>query len=368
MTAARPEYDLIVVGGGPAGAAAAIAASQLKLHTLLIDAPGAAAPPACTGWAGPAAVQLCRDCGVAPEALGETFTGLRLWSWDGSKSTEVKDAALAGCIVNPAELSQALRSAARDRGAEILAPAAAAQLSAREDQTVVQLADGRKLSGQVVVVATGAASDLARRAAFSPGTPDTRAPLGAVVTLTSRQRLDCGLDVVIGATRAFKLLTIARAGSHIFAALLTHDHATPAVAQLTAVLDSLRHAGVLPNDCVGQPRAAAGLAGSALEYESHVAKRGLLAGDAGGFVAAFSNDGLYPALRSGWLAAETAARALQAPVLQDELATFSAVWRSDLADYLRMPNTDLGLLLPMVFSNAQMSRRVARAFLLGQGL
>jgi hypothetical protein len=32
-----------------------------------------------------------------------------------------------------------------------------------------------------------------------------------------------------------------------------------------------------------------------------------------------------------------------------------------------MPNTDLGLLMPMVFNNPQMSRRMARAFLLGQG-
>jgi flavin-dependent dehydrogenase len=108
------------------------------------------------------------------------------------------------------------------------------------------------------------------------------------------------------------------------------------------------------------------LAGAALDFESHVGKRCLLVGDAGGFVSAFSNEGLYPALRSGWRAAEVAAAALRAPLLQDELAGFGNVWRSDLAEYLRMPNTDLGLLLPMVFTNAQMSRRIARAFFLGQ--
>ena len=100
--------------------------------------------------------------------------------------------------------------------------------------------------------------------------------------------------------------------------------------------------------------------------ESHVGKRCLLVGDAGGFVTSFSHEGIYPALRSGELAAETVAAALRAPVLQDELASFSTLWRSELAGYLRMPNTDLGLLMPMVFNNPQMSRRVARAFLLGQ--
>jgi len=138
--------------------------------------------------------------------------------------------------------------------------------------------------------------------------------------------------------------------------------------QLQALLAAARAAGLLS---ATQPLAVSQtvcLAGSALEMESHVGKRCLLIGDAGGFVSAFSHDGLYPALRSGELAAETVAAALRARVLQDELATFSTVWRSELAEYLRMPNTDLGLLMPMVFSNPQMSRRIARAFLLGQTL
>ena len=106
--------------------------------------------------------------------------------------------------------------------------------------------------------------------------------------------------------------------------------------------------------------------GAALDMDTHVGKRCLLIGDAGGFAAAFSNETVYPAMRSGWIAAETALRALHAPVLQDELASFSVAWRTDMADYLRMPNTDLSLLVPLVFNNEQMSRRVARAFLLGQ--
>jgi len=71
-------------------------------------------------------------------------------------------------------------------------------------------------------------------------------------------------------------------------------------------------------------------------------------------------------MRSGWKAAEAADRALKAPVLQDELHSFSSAWRRDLADYLRLPNTDLALLMPLVFNNSQMSGRLARAFLLGQ--
>lgn len=101
--------------------------------------------------------------------------------------------------------------------------------------------------------------------------------------------------------------------------------------------------------------------------ETHVGKRCVLIGEAGGFVSAFSNEAIYPCMSSGWTAADAAVRALQAPVLQDELLSFSSAWRAELADYLRLPNTDLALLMPLVFNNPQMSARVARAFLLGQG-
>ena len=106
-------------------------------------------------------------------------------------------------------------------------------------------------------------------------------------------------------------------------------------------------------------------AGVALDLDSHVGKRCVLADAAGGFIAAFSNEALYPAMRSGWLAVETIAEALKTDVPQDALLSFSATWRAELADYLRLPNTDLALLMPLVFNNAQMTARVARAFLLG---
>jgi len=53
-------------------------------------------------------------------------------------------------------------------------------------------------------------------------------------------------------------------------------------------------------------------------------------------------------------------------VVQDELASFGTAWRTQLAEYLRMPQTDFSLLMPLVFGAKPMSRRVARAFLLGE--
>ncbi len=105
---------------------------------------------------------------------------------------------------------------------------------------------------------------------------------------------------------------------------------------------------------------------AALDIESHVAKRSLAVGLAGGFVAALSGQWLYPSARVAALAGSVAAKALPADQPQDVLAGFSARWRGELSDFLRSPNTRLSFLLPLVFSNQQIADRFARAYLFGE--
>lgn len=366
MTREDRHLDLVVIGGGPAGCAAAIAGRRAGLRVTLIERRSpqdASSASACSGWASPAAAKMCAQCGVKLSAVGTPFAGLRLRPWDLSRCVAVDDADLNGWIVDPAVLASALLEAAGAAGVEVLRPATAASVSLGETAASVTLADGRGVTGRVALIADGAASRTARAARFP--TPAAEGAAAAVAVLAVPESKP-GLDVILGAGGALRVATVAQGGGHARIALLTHDLDTPATAQLETLLDAARDAELVPRAAGGRVEPAPALAGAALEFESHVAKRCLLVGDAGGFVSAFSNEGLYPALRSGWRAAEVAATALRAPLLQDELAGFGSLWRSDLAEYLRMPNTDLGLLLPMVFTNAQMSRRIARAFFLGQ--
>lgn len=109
--------------------------------------------------------------------------------------------------------------------------------------------------------------------------------------------------------------------------------------------------------------------GGALELDHHTGKRTLLIDRVGGFLAAFSGEAVFPLLRSAMLAAEVVGKALSDESMwQDRLGTFEKAWRRDLAQYLRMPNTDLGLLLPLVFRNDQMARRMVHAFVRGQDI
>ena len=366
MTSPRQGYDVVIVGGGAAGTAAAIAAARNGLSSLVVEAGDRPRPSPCAGWLGPAAVGLCRQCGADLAAAGGKFAGLRLHPWEFKTSVEVEDPDLVGWVVDPTALSGALLDAARAAGADVMESTCVTQLELGEEHARVQLSTDETAAGKILVVAGGVAA--VEAGLVRPSVPLQTGPTGACV----HAELDTpdagrGLDVVIGGGRALRVAAIVRGGDRTRVSLLTRDRETPPIAQFDALLAGARAAGLLPQSADATPTEVPALAGAALEIEAHTGKRCLIVGDAGGFVTAFSNEGLYPALRSGWLAAETARRALSAPVPQDELATFSTVWRAELADYLRMPNTDLGLLMPMVFNNAEMSRRVGRAFLLGEG-
>jgi flavin-dependent dehydrogenase len=107
---------------------------------------------------------------------------------------------------------------------------------------------------------------------------------------------------------------------------------------------------------------------TALDTESHVGKHTLVIGDAGGFVAAASNEGIYPAMWSAQIAAEVIENALHANRSQDELISFDSAWRMQMADYLRSPHTDIQFLLPLIFSNQPMANRMGAAFFHGENI
>ena len=104
----------------------------------------------------------------------------------------------------------------------------------------------------------------------------------------------------------------------------------------------------------------------ALDHEG-VANRTLLVGPAGGFYSACGED-VYPGCWSALFAADVLRRALTQEHLQDALADYRQVWRTTLGDYLRGPQQNLRLLLPLVYRNPVMTARLAEAILLSKSV
>jgi flavin-dependent dehydrogenase len=147
--------------------------------------------------------------------------------------------------------------------------------------------------------------------------------------------------------------------------------ANQAVPQLVKLCRLAHEKQVLPVDLSQEAASAKVLrspAGAALDMDSHVAKHTLLIGDAGGFIAAASNEGIYPAMWSAKLAAKAVDAALQGQFSQDQLMGFDSMWRMEMADYLRSPHTDIRFLLPLIFSNQPMADRMGAAFFFGENI
>jgi thioredoxin reductase (NADPH) len=117
VTASRPHYDVIVVGGGPAGLGAAVYAGSEGLSALLLDAdtPG-----------------------------GQAGTSSRIENYLGFPSG-----------VSGADLARRAVTQARRFGVEILNPVRAVALRRADPARIVTLADGTELSAEVVLLTTG---------------------------------------------------------------------------------------------------------------------------------------------------------------------------------------------------------------------
>jgi flavin-dependent dehydrogenase len=357
--------DLLIVGAGPAGAAAAIVAAKAGAAVLIVEREALGRGRPCGGWVSPAGVKLATELGLkAKAAQAATFTGLRLFSWDFTKSASVTDDEFHGWLVPRSAFDAGLTELAVKAGAVLRQKTTIEKISLRDDRVDATLAGGASVSGRILIVADGHDSATARMAATTysqPGMDTCRVTFAQAAVPKGA----AGVDVALGQSRASQLAVITRHAGGARIAVQSRGGGEAPEMLMAAVLRAAAKAGVI-GAAEGAVQTMTFRTGSALDTDSQVRKRCLLVGDAGGFVASFSGEGIYPALKSGCIAAQTALRSLTAKHAQDELATFDEAWRGELADYLRMPNTDLSLLMPLVFSNPQMTKRVARAFLLGQ--
>lgn len=157
------ETDVLVVGGGPAGLAAALAARRNGLSVVLADR---AAPPidkACGEGLMPNALAALEALGAAPAAsMGAPFHGIRFI--DGARRAEARFAAGEGLGLRRTRLHRLLVDRAEEAGVTAIWRAAAALTGANQAEI-----DGRALSFRWLVGADGALSRVRHWAGLTPG-------------------------------------------------------------------------------------------------------------------------------------------------------------------------------------------------------
>lgn len=296
-------HDVIVIGAGPAGSAAAITARRAGLSVALIDKARFPRDKLCGGGVSGRSARFLGEIfgrAVSPD-LFHTCTRVRLTG----------PAGLIGVVENAPPFHMAMRrdfdaalvGDAATAGAEVIAGVRIVALDAPGRR--VALAEGRALSARVLIGADGVGSQVAR-ALFGRAFEPARTGFGLEVEAPPAACPDPSeMEVAFGAADWGYGWAFPKAGGLTLGVGGLHGRNPDMRAHLDAYL--ARH-GVSGGDLRCK--------GAYLPFGAFRGRPGrgavLLAGDAAGLVDPITGEGIAWAMKSGQRAAEAAARAIAA--------------------------------------------------------
>ncbi len=368
--------DVLIIGAGPAGSTAARLLSRAGASVALVDREKFPRDKCCAGWLSTLAFREFPEIAAKRDAFVEcAFNGLVFHSPDLEMTADWSDAEPVGLQVNRGAFDAALVELARDAGATLHLGDAVTEIVETNAGVTVKTTSGRTLAAKLLIGADGANSFVARA-------------LGLMTEIGPSDMIGAiNESFEIGEAQVEKLYG-PRRPIHVAIAynfLAGYAWAFPKRSSVTLGLGGkglpgekarvrfkewiadAKRIGLLPADAASKACEGGVVpAGVALKAKSLVSKRAVLVGDAGGFVASASGEGIFPGIVSARIAAEVVLNALGASDPAPELAKFDAAWRARLEKYLSMPNVNLQMMLPMIFSDKRVTAKFARAFLFGE--
>jgi len=365
-------FDVAIIGAGPAGATAAAFLAGRERRIALIDAADFKSSQLQAAWLSARAIPIFEELGInTARTLKSKISEITFSNADFSKSSQARFDQPAGYLVGRESVGKLLREAAIAAGAVFRPGAAVTEIRLNETDLVLSLKDQSKLTSRLLIVATGSEMGLVSRLGFRPDEASAGLWTAQVDGEAGDRTAPAKVCIVLGLEGGSGFSWCGTWENRAVVNVTLPQHRDQAVQHLQRICKLGHQHGAIPVDL--SESAASTIvhripAGRALDMETHVAKHSLLVGEAGGFISAANNEGLYPAMWSAKLAAETAEEALRSKYSQDALMSFDAKWRMQMADYLRSPHTDIRFLLPLIFSNQPMADRMGAAFLLGSNM
>ncbi len=319
MTRQQPDYDVIIIGAGPAGATAAKCLLDLRPQTnvLLLDkAKRFPRPKPCGGYLG-------------AEVL-EAFPYLQ-----GNERHFVTSESQRGILHSPDLRYQVggqtrmlgvlrlyfdayLVGIAQHAGAQIETNSRVIDVKPEPRQVIVELADQRKLSTKVVVGADGATSIVARRTGLHAGWQPHEICRTIVKEFPVKSNfirnqfgpertihLFLKFNQIPGYAWVFPKVHHINVGLGCFA-----SYPFRLIDYFRLLLRLLKRKAMLP-ETANLKGVEAGICPTMGPIETTQQNRVMLIGDAAGFVSPSTGAGIIPGMRSGQLAAQTLAEAIE---------------------------------------------------------
>jgi len=296
-------FDLLVLGSGPAGSAAAITAARAGLSVALIDKSAFPRDKLCGGLITGRAVRYMAeifDLATEPH-LFRPSTRFRL-TCQGRTIGQDDNAPVMQMTMRRA-FDAELHGRAQAAGVTVFAPVRVTQIDT--DAPAVTLADGRCLTGRVLIGADGANSAVAR-ALFGRAFDPAEIGFGLEVELERDQTDDDTTEVDLGAATWGYGWVFPKHGSITLGVGGGHAQNPDMKAQFRSYL--AHHAPHLDPDKVK-------CKGAFLPFGVYREQPGrgavLLAGDAAGLVDPITGEGIAWAMKSGAYAGQAAAESIR---------------------------------------------------------
>ena len=353
--APEPAWDLIVVGAGPAGSAAAVAAlrERPEARVLILDRDPVGRDKVCGDGIAPHAIRELERLGIVATTPEEVVDTVRLVAPGGSGESAVNDS--PGCVVPRAEFDERMLRAAIAMGAEFRV----------ERVTAVAQGTVNDHSASVVIGADGANSIVRR----SIGEPSNH---GRALAVAIRGYVPTPSDAVLNRSAHELVLRwdSRRAGGLCYAWAFPTAHGTTNVGYGMSSAapghdraNLVRRLGeLLPEYFEGTVRLAdAELKGHTLPLTVSKPRpavgRVLLVGDAASLISPFTGEGIYSAIVSGAIAGRAAITAAD-PGAAYTKALHAKFGRQHRQARMLYPLIDSPLVLDTVIRASQRDRRM----------
>ncbi len=369
-------HDIVVLGATPAGLATAYYLAKKKLDVAVVDSPHESIECPLTDWLPRTFFQMTGlPKGLVKLAKAEPFSQVTYHNASFNSKADYKARREAGHFVHVPTLLKALRTSATKAGAKMRISTTWPTILLNEDH--VEIHGSRRVQARLLIIAQNRPNEVLSELSMplrtvpggsllvsgldipvSPRRKDIKEIAGAMHVVELRERTELGAFFVANGRFHVRIISNSVASGN-------------RAMELSGMISGLQQASVIPMDLpLGRATGAVWYppAGVALELETHVAKRCLLAGTAGGFVECITGQSLVPSVRSALLAADVAVAAIDSDQPQNVLMKYKTMWRKSLADYLRPPNTSLHMLLPLLFVNNRIVSKFTRAMLYGENI
>ena len=309
------QFDLIIIGSGPAGSASAMTAAAAGLSVALLDKSAFPRDKLCGGGVtGRAARYMHEIFGLAPDSdLFLVSDRFRL-ACDGQVITSQDNIPPIHMTMRQA-FDARLHSMAVAAGAQVFAPVRITALDPAN--ATVTLADGRRLQAALLIGADGANS-LVARAIFGRAFDPARIGFGLEVELDRDLFPDITTEIDLGAADWGYGWVFPKHGSVTLGVGGIHARNPDMRAHFMRYL--ARH--VPEGRKVGSVRCKGAFLPFGTYRKTPGAGRVLLAGDAAGLVDPITGEGIGWAMRSGQFAGAAAVAALAAGRPDTALATY----------------------------------------------